>query len=81
MNNRLNNPMAFLMNAMQRGGDPRVLLAQMAQQNPQAAQVLQILSNKSGAQQRTIVENMARERGVDLNDLARSLGISIPSNR
>ena len=81
MNNSFNNPMAFLMNALQRGGNPRMLIEQIARQNPDAAKVLQILGNKTGAQQRMIVENMAKERGVDLNELARSLGISIPSNR
>ena len=77
----MNNPMMLLVGAMQRGGDPRQLLGQMAQQDPRAAQVLQILGNKPGRQQREIVLNMARERGVDLDNLARSLGIQIPSER
>ena len=77
----MNNPIAFLISAMQRGGNPQYLLQQMAQQDPRARQVLQILGNKPGSQQREIVQNMARERGVDLNNLARSLGISIPSER
>lgn len=81
MNNPMGNPLAFLVNAMQRGGDPRRLLQQMAAQDPMAAQVMQILSNKPGRQQREIVLNMARERGVDLDNLARSLGIQIPSER
>lgn len=81
MNNFANNPMLFLVSAMQRGGNPQQLLAQMAQQDPRARQVLQILGNKPGVQQREIVQNMARERGVDLDALARSLGISIPSGR
>lgn len=77
----VNNPMMFLMSAMQHGGNPQQLLMQMAQQDPQARQVLQILNGKSGVQQREIVQNMARERGVDLDALARSLGVSIPSQR
>ena len=43
--------------------------------------MLQILGNKPSRQQREIVQNMARERGVDIDSLARSLGIQIPSNR
>ena len=81
MNNFVNNPLAFLLGAMQRGGDPRRLLQQIAMQDPMAAQVVQILGNKPVNQQREIVMNMARERGVDLENLARSMGISIPSNR
>lgn len=82
MNNpMMNNPMALLLNAMQRGNNPRQLLAQMAQQDPTAAQVMKILGNKPGFQQREIVMNMAKERGVDIDGLARSLGIQIPSQR
>lgn len=81
MNNPLGNPLAFLLNAMQRGGDPRRLLQQMAAQEPMAAQVMQILSNKPERQQRDIVMNMARERGIDIESLARSMGIQIPSQR
>ena len=82
MNNpMMSNPMVFLLNAMQRGNNPRQPLAQMAQQDPTAAQVMKILGNKPGFQQREIVMNMAKERGVDLDNLARSLGIQIPSQR
>ena len=77
----MNNPMMQLVGMMRRGGDPRQMLMQMAQQDPRAAQVLQILGNKPGRQQREIVMNMARERGVDIDNLARSLGIQIPSER
>lgn len=77
----MNNPMMQLVGMMQRGGNPMQLIQQMAQQDPRAAQVMQILGNKPGNQQREIVMNMARERGVDIDNLARSLGIQIPSNR
>lgn len=78
---QMNNPMAFLMQAMQRGGNPQQLVQQMASSDPRMRQITQLLSNRSPAQQRDFVLNMARERGVDLDSLARSLGISIPSNR
>ena len=82
MNNPVtNHPVMFLVNAMCGGGNPGQLLMNMAQQDPRAKQVVQILGNKSPGQQREIVQNMARERGIDLDDLARSLGVSIPSNR
>lgn len=81
MNDLFNNPLTFMMNAMRRGGNPQALLQQMAQHDPRAQQVLQILGNKPSRQQREIVQTMARERGVDLDNLARSLGIQIPSDR
>lgn len=81
MNNPINNPLMMLMGAMQRGGNPMQLIQQMARSDPRAAQVMQILGNKPGRQQRDIVMNMAKERGVDLDNLARSLGIRIPGER
>lgn len=81
MNNPMNNPLMMLMGAMQRGGNPMQLIQQMAQSDPRAAQVMQILGNKPGRQQRDIVMNMAKERGVDLDNLARSLGIRISGER
>ena len=80
-NSMMNNPMMLLMSMMQRGGNPMQMIHQMARQDPRAAQVMQILGNKPGRQQRDIVMNMARERGVDIDNLARSLGIQIPSER
>lgn len=81
MNNPMNNPLMMLMGAMQRGGNPMQMIQQMARSDPRAAQVMQILGNKPGRQQRDIVMNMAKERGVDLDNLARSLGIRIPGER
>lgn len=82
MNNpMMNNPVMMLINAAQRGENPMQLIQQMAQSDPKAAQVAKILGSKPGGQQREIVMNMARERSVDLENLARSMGISIPSNR
>lgn len=81
MNDLFNNPLGMMLNAIRQGGSPKTLLQQLAQQDPRAQQVLQILGNKPSRQQREIVQNMARERGVDIDNLARSLGIQIPSNR
>lgn len=81
MNNMMGNPVLRLIGMARQGGNPKQMLRQMAMQDPRAAQVMQILGNKSAGQQREIVQNMAVERGIDLNAFARSLGISIPSER
>lgn len=73
--------MQFIQNSMRRGANPETLLAQMAQSDPTVQQVQKILRGKSPQQQREIVTNMYRERGVDIDNLARSLGIQIPSER
>lgn len=80
-NPMLNNPMAAMVSAMRNGGNPMVLIQHMAEQNPQMRQFMQMISGKSPAQLRQMAENMAKERGVSLNDVARQLGITIPSDK
>lgn len=69
------NPMQILMQAMQNKQDPMQMLTSLAQQNPQARQVMQIVQGKSPEQLRQTVENMARERGTTVEDLARRMGL------
>lgn len=76
-----NNPMPMILAMLQRGGNPNSMLTQLARQNPQVAQVMNLLGGKTPEQQRTIAENIARERGVNLEELMRQLGIQVPSNR
>ena len=78
---QMNNPLAFLLQASRSGGNLKQLVQQMAGQDPRMRQITQLLANKSPAQQRQYVHNFARERGMDLDSIARSLGISIPSDR
>lgn len=47
----------------------------------QAQKTVQMIRNKSAEEKKQMVENMCRERGITTEDLARSLGIQIPSNR
>lgn len=69
------NPMQILMQAVQNRQDPMQMLNSLAQQNPQARQVMQIVQGKSPEQLRQTVENMARERGTTVEDLARRMGL------
>lgn len=69
------NPMQILMQAMQNKQDPMQMLSSLAQQNPQARQVMQIVQGKSPEQLRQTVENMARERGTTVDELARRMGL------
>lgn len=74
------NPMMFLMQAA-RSGNPMGMLQQLAGQNPQISQAMRMMQGKSTQQLQKMAQNMANERGVSLNDVARQLGITIPSNR
>ena len=72
----MNNPVLDLVQAMQHGRNPIAPLQSMAQQNPQVAQALQMMQGKSPQQLQSMAQNMARERGVDLNQMLRDLGIN-----
>ena len=50
----------------------------MRQANPELYdRTMQMLQGKTEAQQREMAENMARERGIDLNQLAAQFGIKL----
>ena len=72
----MNNPVLALVQAMQQGRNPMALMQTMAQQNPQVAQALQMMKGKSPQQLQQMAQNMARERGVDLNQMLRQMGIN-----
>lgn len=71
-----NNPLAMLMQAAQAGGNPVVMLQQMAMQDPQIAQAYRLINGKNAQQLQTMAQNIARERGIDLNQVVQSLGIN-----
>lgn len=77
----MNNPVMQLVNAMKYGGNPGAILQQMMQQNPQVGQAMKIMNGKTPQQMREIVTNMCRERGTTPEEVARSLGLQISSNR
>ena len=77
----MSNMMQIVTSQLRRGMTPNAILSQMAQQDPRVAQVMQITRGKSNAEMRQYAENLARERGVDLDSFVRSMGITIPSNR
>lgn len=72
------NPLMMAMQMAQAGKNPMALLQSMAQSNPQMAQALQMMQGKSPADLRKVAENMAKERGIDLEQMAQSMGIKLP---
>lgn len=67
-----NNPMMMFMNGIQSGGNPMQLLQQMADQNPQIFQFMQQL--------RQMAENMAKERGTSIEQIAEQIAKQIGFN-
>lgn len=74
MNIPMNHPLAMIMQGMQRGGNPLQLMQQMGN-NPIVSQGMRMVQGKSPQQLQQMAENMARERGIDLNQLINSLPI------
>lgn len=72
----MDSPVLMLVQAMNNGGNPMQLIQQMAEQNPQIAQAFQMMQGKSPQQLQQMAQNMARERGVDLNQMLRQMGIN-----
>ena len=70
--------MMAMLQMARNGGNPKQMLQQMAGQNPQAAQAMRLIQGKNPQQLRQIAENMAKERGVDLNQMAHQMGITLP---
>lgn len=79
--NMMNNPLMMLMGLMRSGGNPMALLQQMADHDPQVAQFMRMINGKSTQQLQNMAENVAKEKGVSINDVARQLGLNLPSNR
>lgn len=77
----MNNPVTQMMQLMQAGKNPNAVLQILAQNNPQVRQVMGMINGKNPAQLEQMARNMARERGTTIEDVARSMGIQIPSNR
>ena len=76
-----NNPLAMMVQMMQGGRDPMQLVQQMAGSNPQMAQFMRMIQGKGSGDLQKMAENLARERGVSINDVARSLGLAQPSGK
>ena len=77
----MNNPLMQIMGLLQSGKNPNAILQTMAMNNPQVRQAMQMMRGKSPEQLRQIANNMAAERGTTVEDIARQLGIQVPSNR
>ena len=74
----MNNLFNSLLRNIQGGANPNALLSQMARSDPRAAQALQMLQGKTPEQLRQMAENMARERGTSVEQIAQSLGLKMP---
>ena len=70
-----NNPMMQMMQMVRNGLNPLTMMQNMARTDPQVAQFMKMIEGKNSQQLRLMAENVARERGVTLEEVARQLGI------
>ena len=77
MNNTPMNPMQ-LIQMIQRGGNPNQIIGQLIQHHPAFRQAAQFMNGKTPQQIQQEAQQMAAQRGVDLNQLAKQLGIRLP---
>lgn len=70
-----NNPIFNLINLARTGGNPMTLMQQMAGRDPRAQQALNMVQGKTPGQLRQMAENMAKERGTTIDEIARGLGL------
>ena len=64
--------------AVQGGADPNQLIMQLAQNNPLFRNAMQIANGRTPEQIYGMATQMAQQRGIDLNQLARQLGVQLP---
>lgn len=67
-----------LIQMAQRGQNPMSQLQQMAGSDPRLNQAMQMIGGKSPQQLRQMAENMAKERGTTIEQIAQSMGFRLP---
>lgn len=70
-----NNPIMQLAQLARGGGNVMQAMQNMAGQDKRIAQAYGMIQGKSPQQLRQIAENMARERGTNVGDIMRQLGL------
>lgn len=77
MNNAPMNPLQ-LIQMLKGGGNPHQLIMQAAQHNPALRQAMQMVNGRTPEQIRDLAYQLAQQRGIDLNQLAQTLGVKLP---
>lgn len=70
-----NNPMMAMMQASMSGMTPMQYLQQRMGQNPQISQALNLIQGKTPEQLHQIADNMAKQRGTTVEEIARQYGL------
>lgn len=71
-----NSPIMKIAQMMKSGGNPQALLQQMmGGNNSQMQQVMQMVNGKSPSDMGAMINDLAKQRGVNVKDLVSTLGV------
>ncbi len=73
-----NNPIMQMMGMLQNSNNPRAVMEKLASQNPQLQQVMGLAQGKTPQQLQQMAENLAKEKGVNLQEFMKQIGINRP---
>ncbi len=71
----MNNPIMQLVSMVKNGANPRNMIQQMANNNPQFAHAYRTIQGKSEAELQQMVINMCNERGITPQQLRQQIGL------
>ena len=74
----MRNNVQQIFQAVQGGANPNVIAMQLAQQNPVFRSALNMANGRTPEQILGMAQQMAQQRGVDLNQVAQQLGMQLP---
>lgn len=73
-----NNPILQMMGMLQNSKNPMSIMQKLAGQNPQLQQVMNITQGKTPQKMQQMAENLAKEKGVNLQEFMKQMGINRP---
>lgn len=77
MNNMPANPMQVIQ-MLRNGMNPTVIANQLIQRFPEFQQAARFMNGKTPQEIQNGAHQMAQQRGIDLNQLSKQLGIKLP---
>ena len=72
------NPLQ-LMKMIRGAGNPMQMLMSAAGQNPMLNQVMQMVNGRTPEQMRDMAYDIARQRGLNIEEIAQKMGIKLPN--
>lgn len=72
------SPIMQLANLARAGQNPMGFIQQLSGQNAPIMQGLNLIQGKNEAQLKTMAQNLSKELGIDLNQLASALNLTLP---